>query len=98
MTLKRSPDSLKRACRTSRTIHHAGSLEDDVERLLPAGTRSVSVFIVNQNPWHDGAQADATYLFQVAMHLNFAHGFVARPNPRGRDAREEFDELIADLQ
>lgn len=83
---------------TAREVHHDGGLGDGSERLLPEGTRSVSVFVVNQKAPKEGAKADESYMFQVSLFLNSSQGFVARPNPRGRDASEESDERIADLQ
>lgn len=66
---------------------------------LPAGTRAVSVFLVNRRVPIEGKDElkDSRFIFQVSLAIEADRPFVARPNPRGRDANDP-DERIADLQ
>ena len=63
---------------------------------LPAGTRALSLFLVNQRPGEKGKE-DERFLFQVRLELAYEGGFLPRPNWRGENANE-FDERVADLQ
>jgi uncharacterized glyoxalase superfamily protein PhnB len=64
---------------------------------VPAGTRSVAVFLVNRRePAPDGVR-DRAFAFQATLTLRADTGFVARPDPRGGSA-DEWDEQVADLQ
>ena len=67
---------------------------------LPAGTRSVSVFIANYRTGQ-GISPVVMSLFQSEMTLRCAEGFVARPDLRGPsrpgDTSADFDDKIADL-
>lgn len=64
---------------------------------LPAGTRSVSVFLVNhRDPILDKNKADLAYVFQPELEVHCADAFVPRPDPRGSLA-EDWDEQVADL-
>jgi hypothetical protein len=64
---------------------------------VPAGTRSVAVFLVNRRePAPDGVR-DHAFAFQASLTLSLAEGFVPRPDPRGGSA-DEWDEQVADLQ
>ncbi len=67
---------------------------------LPAGTRSVSVFLVNERPYDDGSPMSATAIFQATLRLESKAGFVPRPDLRGRTSsglNDDWDERIADL-
>ena len=66
---------------------------------LPAGTRAVSVFLVNRRVPIEGKDElkDSRFIFQASITVEADKPFVARPNPRGRDA-DDPDERIADLQ
>lgn len=65
--------------------------------LIPKGTRSVSVFLVNQRePGPDGRE-DEALVFQATLSLRSEVPFERRPNPRGA-ATDDPDERIADLQ
>ncbi len=66
---------------------------------LPAGTRAVSVFLVNRRVPIEGKDElkDTTFAFQAALTVEADGPFVPRPNPRGRD-HDDPDERIADLQ
>ena len=62
---------------------------------LPAGTRSVSCFLVNRRP-PDGAQPDRAYAFQAEIEVRTDEGFVPRPDLRGAHAGD-WDDRVADL-
>ena len=66
---------------------------------LPAGAKAVSVFLVNRRTPIEGQDAlkDTTFAFQASLTVEADKPFVARPNPRGRDANDP-DERTADLQ
>jgi phosphatidylserine/phosphatidylglycerophosphate/cardiolipin synthase-like enzyme len=61
------------------------------------GTRALSLFLVNERPEGDRRHADAQFVFQVRLELEFKHGFLPRPNRRD-EASLEWDERVADLQ
>ena len=65
---------------------------------IPAGTRSVSVFLVNHRSPDVGSDAkpDVAYVFQPELEVASAPGFVPRPDLRGAQA-SEWDEQVADL-
>ena len=62
---------------------------------LPAGTRSVSCFVVNRRP-PDEAQPDRAYAFQAEIEVRTDEGFVPRPDLRGAHAGD-WDDRVADL-
>jgi hypothetical protein len=67
--------------------------------LVPPGTRSVSVFLVNYRPSAPDPTRDEGYIFQVDLTLSMEEPFVPRPNLRGLiSSKEDTDENIADLQ
>src|SRR5581483_7014197 len=63
--------------------------------LIPARTRSVSVFLVNRRT-PDEENPDRAYAFQAEIEVRGGHPFVPRPDPRGALA-EEWAEQVADL-
>ena len=65
--------------------------------LVPAGTRSASVFLVNQREPAPDMTRDAAYVFQAELSLHAPQPFVPRPNLRGQKS-EDWDEKVADLQ
>lgn len=65
--------------------------------LVPEGTRSVSVFLVNYRTPAPDVQRDEAYVFQPELTLHAREPFVARPDVRGQDS-DDPDEAIADLQ
>ncbi|MEH1807101.1 hypothetical protein [Nostoc sp.] len=67
------------------------------EELVPAGTRSVSVFLVNHRRSSPDQKRDASYAFQTNLIIQTTDSFVPRPNLRGRDG-DDWDEKVADLQ
>jgi hypothetical protein len=64
---------------------------------LPAGTRSVSVFLVNGRRPRPDDERDRGFIFQAGLTLRLEEGFVPRPDPRG-SASKDPDDRIADLQ
>ncbi len=87
---------------------HSHALTDDGLRVvvaarevrtagLPTGTRSVSLFLVNDRRPSPDDLRDQSYLFQGWMRVRSAQALVARPDARGGSV-EEWDEQVADLQ
>lgn len=65
--------------------------------LVPPGTRSVSVFLVNHRPPAADVQRDVAYVFQPELRVSAREGFVARPDVHGQHS-DDWDEKVADLQ
>jgi len=66
---------------------------------LPAGTRAVSIFLVNRRePEERPELKDCRFAFQARLSVESDAPFVPRPNPRGRRDDDDPDERIADLQ
>lgn len=64
---------------------------------IPAGTRAVSVFLVNERrPPRTAEQAGAEDIFQAEIEVLCDDGFVGRPDPRGRQPGD-WDTEVADL-
>ena len=81
---------------TVRAVPSAGH----VSSRLPADTRSVSVFLVNNRPPNEERHYRA-FAFQTSLKLVCPKPFVPRPDLRGSLAgglAEEWDEQVADLQ
>ena len=70
-------------------------IAQDLEKHIPAGTRSVSVFLVN-NRTPVETHPDCAYVFQPELKVSGERPFVPRPDLRGTRA-EDWDERIADL-
>src|SRR5262249_54693876 len=68
---------------------------EDLEQHIPHGTRSVSVFLVN-NRTPDEEKPDAAYAFQAKIEVRSEHPFVPRPDMRGAQA-DDWDDQVADL-
>jgi hypothetical protein len=64
---------------------------------LPAGTRSVSVFLVNDRKPAPEDRKDEAAAFQVRLVLRSKEPLVARPNATGIDS-PDWDDRMADLQ
>lgn len=65
--------------------------------LVPEGTRSMSVFLVNHRHVGSGPTRDVAYVFQTGLTVRSECPLVPRPNVRGRKSEDE-DEKIAALQ
>ena len=68
---------------------------EELEELLPKGTRAVSVFLVNHRAPNDESP-DLAYAFQAQLEIRSDFPFVPRPDLRGALAAE-WDEQVADL-
>ena len=76
----------------SRPVHGAGEA-----RGMPAGVRSVSVFLSNRRPpAEDETKRDLRFAFQAQIEVRAAAPFIPMPDLRGAGATE-FDEQVADL-
>ncbi|WP_419944003.1 DISARM system helicase DrmA [Candidatus Poriferisodalis sp.] len=85
---------------------HVAVRQVDTARIagLHEGTRSVSVFLVNNRPAAVSAptgdigesESDQTYAFQAELEVSGEVPFVARPDPRGALA-SAWDDQVADL-
>ena len=64
---------------------------------VPAGTRAVSVFLVNERPPAPDYVRDQAYVFQPELTLRSLAPFFPRPDPRG-ETSDDWDEQVADLQ
>ena len=64
---------------------------------VPAGTRALSLFLINARPIGERGRWDEAFAFQVRMEVAFERGFLARPNVKG-DGSNEWDDRVADLQ
>lgn len=65
--------------------------------ILPSGSRSVAVFLVNERKPADKEDPDSAYAFQASLQLTSDVGFLGRPDPRRGNA-DEWDDRVADLQ
>ena len=68
---------------------------EELEKDIPQGTRSVSVFLVNHRKPDDEIR-DLAYAFQPEIEVQSEHSFVPRPDLRGARAAEP-DEKVAEL-
>lgn len=65
---------------------------------LPAGTRALSVFLVNRRaPASDPDLADAASIFQARIELVCEAGFVPRGDPRTISAGSDWEDRVAEL-
>ena len=78
---------------------HVRERKIDTSKLgtMPAGTRAVSIFLVNERtPAEDRGLRDVAYAFQAELEVRCEQPFVPRPNPRQPKA-SDWDEKVADL-
>jgi hypothetical protein len=64
---------------------------------LPAGTRAISVFLVNHRQPKIDTEKDTGSIFQAQLTIHNPEGFIPRPDLRQQHIEDE-DERIADLQ
>jgi hypothetical protein len=64
---------------------------------IPAGTRSVSLFLVNRRTPVPDDIRDQAFAFQAQLEVASAEPFVPRPNLRSLES-DDWDERVADLQ
>ena len=69
----------------------------DRRGMVPDGTRSVSVFLVNHRIPGSDELRDERFIFQAGLAVHSADPLIPRPNLKGQ-ATEEWDERVADLQ
>ena len=72
-------------------------LAGKAEGLLPKGTRSVSVFLVNRRRPAPDDVRDEAFAFQAELEVTTKSPLVARPDLGGVDA-DDWDKQVADLQ
>lgn len=77
---------------TTRPVSFSGQ-----EGGLPAGTRSVSVFLVNKRTPAPDSRRDEGFVFQTVLRVECQEGLLPRPNLRGLQSGD-WDERVADLQ
>lgn len=65
--------------------------------MVPKGTRSVSLFLVNRRKPARDEVSDTAFAFQAALEVRSDEPFVPRPNLRGLES-DDWDERVADLQ
>jgi len=65
--------------------------------MVPKGTRSVSLFLVNRRTSSSDELRDTAFAFQAALEVRCKQPFVSRPNLRGLES-DDWDECVADLQ
>lgn len=75
-----------------RPVNHARG-----ENGLSAGSRSVSLFLVNRGTPSPDIKRDEAFVFQASLEVVCEEGFLPRPNPRGIQS-DDWDERVADLQ
>lgn len=75
------------------TVREVGRTEAG---LLPVGTRSVSIFLVNDRPPVEGSGRDRAFIFQAEIEVRSKRGFVPRPDLRAAGAGD-WDDRLADL-
>lgn len=73
------------------------NVEHSIENLVPAGTRSVSVFLVNRRKPVEDEMRDEAFAFQAEIEVASDHPLVPRPSIAGM-ATADWDERVADLQ
>ena len=82
----------------SLTLHAVARPVNDASfagRIAP-GTRSVSLFLVNDRTASPDRERDETFAFQAEIEVRSATPFVPRPNPRDVSG-DDWDERVADL-
>lgn len=67
--------------------------QTDIEG-LPAGTRVLSLFLVNERVALE-KDRDLNFVFQVEFSLRYAPGFLKRPNRRGEDTDDPDQRILA---
>src|SRR5262245_9156379 len=65
--------------------------------MVPKGTRSISLFLVNRRKPAADEIRDTSFAFQAALEVRCDEPFVSRPNLRGLES-DDWDERVADLQ
>ena len=92
------PDTLKVPDSRGLTLHAVVRPVDTASFAgrIPPGTRSVSLFLVNERIPSTDRDRDESFAFQVEIEVRSVVPFVPRPDPR-EVSGEEWDEQVADL-
>lgn len=69
----------------------------NIDGMLPKGTRSVSIFLVNRRTPAPYEICDTAFAFQARIGVQVKQALVPRPNLRGLET-DDWDEQVADLQ
>ena len=77
---------------SSRSVHLSGAAADHI----PAGTLSVSVFVVNRRR-PSGKRKSEAFVYQIELECSCEGGFFPRPNLRGLES-SDWDVAVADIQ
>src|SRR5262249_17687093 len=76
----------------------SGQITPATKDLIPKGTRSVSVFLVNRrSPQEEEQRSDESSIFQAELEVRSEQPLVPRPNLGGVET-DDWDEKVADLQ
>ncbi|MCA9580344.1 MAG: hypothetical protein KC416_01040, partial [Myxococcales bacterium] len=75
-----------------------GTVESDLSVEVPAGTKAVSLFVVNRRAVPDRRLRDEETLFQVQLSVHSPEALVPRPNRKGERSTKDMDARIAELQ
>jgi len=78
----------------SRGLVLRGELRDTALEGMPAGSRVLSLFVVNERPTLD-MDRDMNFAFQVQLSLAYSVGFLPRPNRRGIESDDDDQSLLA---
>jgi len=70
---------------------------DNLDGGLPAGTKSVSLFLVNRRPPKPDELRDEAFAFQAQLEIHCEASFVPRPDLRSMHSKD-WDEQVADVQ
>jgi hypothetical protein len=81
--------------RLALTIQPVGAFGADAG--MPAGARTVSLFLVNYRQPAPDSQRDQAFAFQTELDISADTGFLPRPDMRGF-LSDDWDERLADLQ
>lgn len=77
-------------------VTSARRVPDSSPAVVPKGTRSVSLFLVNNRTVAPDVHKDQGFVFQPALRLHTSE-LVARPNLRGRNEGDDWDEQVGEF-
>ncbi|MEI6427487.1 MAG: DISARM system helicase DrmA, partial [Pseudanabaena sp. ELA607] len=70
--------------------------DSQLKAILPIGTKTVSIFLVNDRQPVGDSERDRAFIFQAHLEIQSEIPFVPRPDPRSNS--NDWDEMVADLQ
>jgi hypothetical protein len=94
------PEELRKGIEipNSKGLRIVGDLKENDHLEQDINTRSLALFLVNNRPVEGEKKlADKAFVFQVVLTIEFAPGFLERPNRRG-EFSDDSDERTWDLQ